>query len=386
MGNESTPLSPSGSISLGPNDYVEKYDVGFKFPGLKEKDKKKLKFKIETGDKPIAPIAVMPSATRGYVIIDGWSRYQIAKELQVDCPANVYEGLSLEQVQELFLSENLSRRYMSRNDKKELGFSLRQYTSSSNADIARLLGVTPSTVSKWFSPKERPSAAEGMAKLKLEIDKIQKKIEPYYSENLCRQPLEKRKPALNIVPALLKSVYSLVDAVERLSEYTCEEVHKAEAGPALKASIEHQPEGTPDVSKSGIYADNMPVVASHEGGVFIHATADAGEAPAEEHFHEKPNAPDITNAINPEESPSMILGACMDNMPVEPLSEHAGAPRAVALKASHAGSEATVSPTSSPEPVGHESPRQNANSDRSKADFYVFERGPAGSIPSLDSS
>jgi len=325
MNNENTPLAPPRPISLGPNDYAEKYDVGFKFPSLNEKGKKKLKFKIETGGKPITPVAVMRSTTRGYVIIDGWERYQIAKELQMGCPANLYEGISPEQVQDIFLSENLSKRQMKRKDKKELGFNLRQYASLNNADIARLLGVTPSTVSKWFNPKERPNTVEGMAKLRLEIDKIQREIGSYYFENICRQPLEKRKLAQNFMSALLESAYSLVDSVEKLSENTYEDVGEATNSPALKASgdsiktlkgkiyntlltleeaneiigiiDEHFREDRPLLRKDrpAPRADNPPIFASHEDDICMLVSADA---------EDKPNAPDIASEISLEKAPA----------------------------------------------------------------------------------
>ena len=152
MSNENTLLTPSKQIFIGPGDYVEKYDVGFEVPILGKKGINELKLEIELGHKAMTPISVIPS-TRGYVIIDGWSRYQIAKELQCGCLADVYEGLNPEQVRKLFLAENFCRRRIKPKERKELALKIRENTSLSNAQLARLLGVTPGAVSKWFNPK-----------------------------------------------------------------------------------------------------------------------------------------------------------------------------------------------------------------------------------------
>ena len=97
---------PPKLISLGPDSYVEKYDVGFAFPKLDEVNRQKLKLEIEEAGQVLMPIIVMPSPVRGHIIIDGYHRFQISKELQLDCRALLFEELSPEQAREIFLSEN----------------------------------------------------------------------------------------------------------------------------------------------------------------------------------------------------------------------------------------------------------------------------------------
>jgi len=129
VNNEITSLTSSRLIFLSPDDYVEKYNIDFAFPELDENNRQKLKLEIEEAGGVIVPIAVMRSAVRGYVIIDGWNRYQITKEFQLDCKALLFEGLSPQQSQEIFLSQNLSRRQMTFSEKKQLAFDLNQKAS-----------------------------------------------------------------------------------------------------------------------------------------------------------------------------------------------------------------------------------------------------------------
>ena len=120
--------------------------MGFEIPELDKKNIYQLKLDIEKAGKILEPITVMPSAAGGYVIIGGWIRFHIAKELQLDCPALLYEDLSHEEAREMFLSKNFCHRQMKYEKNKQLAFDLYKRASLNYSQIARLLGISPSTV------------------------------------------------------------------------------------------------------------------------------------------------------------------------------------------------------------------------------------------------
>ena len=205
-------------ISFCPDNYVEKYDVGFKFPKLDEINRQKLKLEIEEAGQVLTPIIVIPSAVRGYIIIDGWHRFHIAKELQLECKALLYEDLSPKQAREIYLSENLCRRQMTLKEKKQLAFDLKQDDPSrSNAQIAALLGTDPSTVSRWFKPDE-PLSLGQMDKMANDINRFARELETFFDKAQNMHTTEYLKQARGAVSAMLFNIHRLRDAAEYLYE------------------------------------------------------------------------------------------------------------------------------------------------------------------------
>ena len=326
MGNEIYCAPKLINISTG--DYaekvekVEKYDAGFELPPLRKKCREELKRRIETVGKVTTPIIVTYSTKIGYLIIDGWSRYQIAKELKLDCQALLYESLSPQQTQELFLSENLSQRQMTCKEKKQLAFDIKQKTSLDNSQIARLLGVNASTVFRWFNPKPRPLAVGHMIKLVRKVNSIKSEIKNLFGDlfQLAKSSPENHRLAMEVMPALLFAVENLPQKVHEsysLYDYQCQNIIELSDNTASEDEIcvlkaadarnEHlcgeqaklEPEETLDMLPE-ISVDNF--VFEDKAHVLIPL--------GNEHFHEDPllcgdrqNAPEIANAIEPDEEP-----------------------------------------------------------------------------------
>ena len=146
----------SKRISLSTDERVEKYDVGFDIPQLNKKNIEELKSDIEKDGEIITPITVIYSTIEGkYVILDGWNRFHIAKELNMKCPADLYENLSQEQARDKFLSHNFCQRQMSREVKEQLANDLYTEVSLNFSQIAKLLGVHSCTVSRYINPQEK---------------------------------------------------------------------------------------------------------------------------------------------------------------------------------------------------------------------------------------
>jgi len=225
-------------ISIGPNDYVEKYDVGFEFPSLDERGMESLRCEYENRGKVSTPIKVILSTTRGYVIIDGWSRYQIAKKRQLNCQALLYENLTPQQIQELFLYENLCQRQISPKERKELAFKIREKTSLNNTQIARLLGVDPSTVSGWFNPKTLPPLIEYLIKAGNNIDKLRRgNVDTF--ENPNQYAFDQQLQAMLILPDLARKAYEYLKVVDESYSKMCDNAKK-EIGDAAFAALENE--------------------------------------------------------------------------------------------------------------------------------------------------
>ena len=218
-------------ITLSPDDHVERYKVDFPFPQLDKYNRQKLKLEIEQARRIISPIITTPSAAGGYICLDGWARFEISKELGLPCPAVVLHGLSPEQALEIFLSSNLSRRQMGYREKKNLGFIFRD-AGMSNAQIARLLGVTPGAVSKWFSPKKELSPAEIIAR---EIDKAIREIQGLLDAAQRGQSSKQHKQTQTALPGLVNKLAKLQETFEELVKYAEENSTEAEALDASEA-------------------------------------------------------------------------------------------------------------------------------------------------------
>jgi len=200
-------------ISIKTGDRVERFEVDFVFPELDRKNTQKLALDIKDAGRITMPIIVMPSTVEGYVIIDGWHRYHIAKELQLDCPALLFENLAPQEAQELFLSENLSRRQMTKDEKKQLAIDLREKYGWDTSSIARLLGIHFSTVSRWFKPADNSSILKYLTKLNNAIERITEQfVSPLFNEQMSKQDLEGQKQALSSMFELISSVRKFQEA------------------------------------------------------------------------------------------------------------------------------------------------------------------------------
>jgi len=204
-------------ILIEPGSRVERFEVGFDFPELDEENRQRLKFDIQEAGRITTPIFVKPSMYGGYTIIDGWSRYQISQELNMECHALLFEGLLPEQAQTMFLSQNLSRRQMSRNEKKQLAIDLKQRVSWSNAQIANLLGVNPSSVHRWFNPKTLHPVKKDIAKIKSCLENTQRGFDCYFQERGSLSP-ERRGKLINELVQILANVDEMGKQVQQLHD------------------------------------------------------------------------------------------------------------------------------------------------------------------------
>ena len=272
--------TPPKLISLSPGDEAERYNVDFSFPQLDEENRQRLKFEIEEAGQIITPILVMPAAEKGYIIIDGWHRYQISKELNMECHAVLFKDLSPWQAQEMFLSQNLSRRQMSLKEKKQLAIDLKQRVCWSNGQIANLLAVQPSTVGRWFKPKTLKPLKRDLAKMEGGFKDFKRGL-GYYFHDSGRLSPEQRSEAIGDLSLMLSSIGEMEKEVRQLYDSLRDEEAKANMGDT---------------------ADNFIVLTSTGADNTAGASADTGEAVAE-HIHEEPGAIEIANAIAYDEAP-----------------------------------------------------------------------------------
>ena len=210
---------------------VEKYEVNFQFPKLDNVNRKKLRLEIEQDGRVLVPLILTPSAAGSFVCLDGWARYEISRELELPCAAVVLHGLTPEQKQEVFLSSNLCRRQMLNGEKRKLASTFRD-AGMSNARIARLLGVSPSTVSKWFTPKKELSSIE---KIAIELDKATREIRNVTGVDQRRKTPEQRMLAQAALSNLVSKHAKLQEAFDGLVRYLEEDLPETEAPEVAEA-------------------------------------------------------------------------------------------------------------------------------------------------------
>jgi ParB-like chromosome segregation protein Spo0J len=81
-------------------------------------------------------------------VIDGHHRVKVCKELGIEYPTRVIEGLSEEQKQDLSVELNMHRRHLTAEQKRDLGKSLRSQGWAITR-IAKAIGVNKSTIFRW---------------------------------------------------------------------------------------------------------------------------------------------------------------------------------------------------------------------------------------------
>jgi ParB-like chromosome segregation protein Spo0J len=82
-------------------------------------------------------------------ILDGFSRDRACKELGMDCPERVIRGLTDAEKREHAWRMNLTRRHLSKEQKREIARTLRQ-DGWTQGRIAQALGLKQRTVSRWL--------------------------------------------------------------------------------------------------------------------------------------------------------------------------------------------------------------------------------------------
>jgi len=83
-------------------------------------------------------------------------RLEICRELGIDVPATLL-NVDKERAREIALEENLSRRPMTRDQKKEIAYQLRNEWGYTNERIAASLCVSHVTVGNWLGPAKNGS-------------------------------------------------------------------------------------------------------------------------------------------------------------------------------------------------------------------------------------
>lgn len=118
-------------------------------------------------------------------IIDGYHRAKACRELSVDYPTRVMEGLGKEQKENLSVSLNLKRRHLTKEQKKDLAISLREQGWTQER-VSMVFEVSQRTISNWLSnfskldqaSPRQPDKPDDSAKLREEIS---------YYENLTKK-------------------------------------------------------------------------------------------------------------------------------------------------------------------------------------------------------
>jgi ParB-like chromosome segregation protein Spo0J len=141
----------------------------------------------------IQPVIVDEKGT----VIDGYHRVKVCKELGIDYPTKVIEGLLEEEKENLSVSLNIKRRHLTKDQKKELALALREQGWTQER-IASVFEVTHQTISNWLksakicnldqpSPKPSPEDKE----------KTELKKQVAYYEELTRQDEKIRQEAID---------------------------------------------------------------------------------------------------------------------------------------------------------------------------------------------
>ncbi|MDR1979044.1 MAG: helix-turn-helix domain-containing protein [Synergistaceae bacterium] len=106
-------------------------------------------------------------------IVDGYHRAKVCKELGIDYPTRVMEGLSEEEKENLSISLNLKRRHLTKEQKKELAINLREQGWTQER-IAGVMEVSQSTLSRWLMHLHNPD--QPSPNDPSELDRLKKEI------------------------------------------------------------------------------------------------------------------------------------------------------------------------------------------------------------------
>jgi len=113
-------------------------------------DRDNLKNDIKTWGDVRDPIKIYFAKNGDGLILAGFNRWEIAKELKFDTvPVEVYSDLTPKEREELVINDNLNRRHFTEEQKRELiKYFLKKETTSSNRAIGKKVGSDPKSVAK----------------------------------------------------------------------------------------------------------------------------------------------------------------------------------------------------------------------------------------------
>jgi hypothetical protein len=118
-------------------------------------------------------------------VIDGHQRRHIARELGIDCPAEVREGLTLAERRELAITLNGPRRHMSRVQKRQLIVAeLMVERDRSDRAIGRLAGVDHKTVGRVRAQLEEEEKTYAKAQAQVEAGELPQRNDSAVTERL----------------------------------------------------------------------------------------------------------------------------------------------------------------------------------------------------------
>jgi ParB family chromosome partitioning protein len=180
----------------------------------------------------IQPVIVDESGA----IIDGYHRAKACKELDVDYPTRVIEGLTEEEKENLSVSSNIKRRHLSKEQKKELALALRS-EGWTQERIAGVMEVSQKTISNWlavsnFSTPDQSSPKPDKPDVSAEL---RKQVE-YYE----KRALEQEKEQIAIIDEKVKVRLDAmrVDYERRLGEVKAKFEEKLQAAKSDKDHTE----------------------------------------------------------------------------------------------------------------------------------------------------
>jgi ParB-like chromosome segregation protein Spo0J len=122
-------------------------------------------------------------------VIDGHHRVKVCKELGIEYPVRVIEGLGEERKQNLSIELNMTGRELTKDQKKDLAISLFE-KGWTQERIALRMKVNQSTISRWLENMQMHNAdqrsptlnKDDLLTLKLQLDDASKREETLKSE------------------------------------------------------------------------------------------------------------------------------------------------------------------------------------------------------------
>jgi hypothetical protein len=136
-------------------------------------------------------------------VIDGYHRVKVCKELGIEYPTRVLEGLSEEEKENLSVSLNIKRRHLTKDQKKELALALREQNWTQER-IGKVFEVDQRTIGRWLeSFRQMPSLDQPSPKIPsedTEKTELRKQVE-YYE----KREKEQEKQRLSEIDAKVKA-------------------------------------------------------------------------------------------------------------------------------------------------------------------------------------
>jgi hypothetical protein len=145
---------------IKPGDKTERFAFSASLFKYDEKSYEALKKLISEDGGVIKPVLTVKDK-RKTVIIDGWHRILVAKELDIPCPAVFCEGLTESQIENAALSLNLSGRRMRLKERRGIAIALYEQRVWGYGRISKTIGDNnKSNVQRWVT-KHKMMQGEG---------------------------------------------------------------------------------------------------------------------------------------------------------------------------------------------------------------------------------